>query len=351
MGKKRALEHFKTITDKEMKILTTVTYKYNFQLISAEKVGNGYEIVTDKGNFCLKRTKHGRNKAKNGYLLTEELLLNKFTNIAKYFRPKDGAFYVSHKKYIFYLTQWLGGTECDLNNIDEVVNCTKLLAEFHKVSNEIGRDKVHIRNNSMNLPRIFARDLNDIEKFNRIIIGKRVKNEFDILFLENAETFYNRGMLAVNMLMKSEYYKVAKIAKDKRIICYNSLYYKNIIKLDGEYFITDLDSIKIDLEISDLGEFIRRLMFKKAYRWDFNIAKVLIEAYNSINRINKEDLEIMIATIIFPHKFLELGKKRFTKQKKWSETKYLHKLNKIISFDEMEEVFLRDYLIYFEDYF
>jgi CotS family spore coat protein len=350
MGKKRAQEHFKTITDKEMKILITVMYKYNFQLISAEKVKNGYKIVADKGDFCLKRSKHGRNKAKNGCILTEELLLNKFTNTVKYFRTKDGDSYVSYKKNIFYLTQWLEGTECDLNNIDEVVSCTKLLAQFHKVSNEIDHDKVHIRNNEVDLPRTFARDLNDIEKFKRIIIGKRVKNEFDILFKENIENFYNRGMLAVNTLMESKYYKLSKTAKDKQIICYNSLYYKNITKLNGEYFITDLDNIIIDLEISDLGKLIRKLMFEKTYGWDFNVAKVLIEAYNSINRINKEDLEIMLALIIFPQKFLELGKKRFTKQKKWSETKYLHKLNKILRYDETEEVFLRDYLIYLEEY-
>lgn len=350
MGKKRAVEHFKTITDKEMKILITVTYKYNFQLISAEKIRNGYEIVTDKGNFCLKRTKHGKNKAKNGCLLTEELLINKFTNAAKYFRTKDGAFYVSYKKNIFYLIQWLEGTECDLTNIDEVKNCTKGLAKFHKASNEINHDKVHIRNNEVDLPRTFARDLNDIEKFKRIIVGKRVKNEFDILFMENAENFYNRGMCAVNMLMESEYFKLSKAAKDKQIICYNNLYYKNAIKLEGEYFITDFDNIIIDLEISDLGKLIRKLMFKKIYGWDFNVAKVLIEAYNSINKIYKEELKIMLALIIFPQNFLELGKKRFTKKKKWSETKYLHKLNRIISYDETEEVFLRDYLIYIEKY-
>ncbi|MBK5240520.1 MAG: CotS family spore coat protein [Clostridium sp.] len=325
-------------------------YKYNFQLISAEKVKNAYKIVTDKGDFCLKRNKHGRDKAKNGCVLTEELRLNNFFNTVKYFRTKDGAFYVSYKKNIFYLTQWLGGAECDLGNIDEVINCTKTLAKFHKASTEIDHDEVHIRNNAMNLPRTFTRDINDIEKFKRIIVGKRVKNEFDILFLENTENFYDRGMCALNMLMKSEYYKVAKAAKDKQIICYNNIYYKNIIKVDGEYFITDMDSIIIDLEISDLGKLIRKLMFKKAYGWDFNVAKVLIEAYNSINRISKEDLEIMLALIIFPQKFLELGEKRFTKRKKWSETKYLHKLNKIIRFAETEDLFLRDYLIYLEEY-
>lgn len=350
-GNARTLERFNAITNKEMKILVTVMHKYNFELVSAEKVRCAYKIITDDGNFCLKRMRHGRYKVKNGCILTEELFLNKFTNTAKYFRTKDGAFSVSHKKNVFYLTEWLEGSECDLTNIDEAVNCTKLLAQFHNSSNEIDNYKIHIPNNLKNWPRIFARDLNDLEKFKRRIISKRIKNEFDVLFLENIDDFYKRGISAIDMLSKSQYYKSSKVANDKKTICHNSFYYQNIIKKDGQYFIIDLDSIMIDLQISDLGKLIRRLMFKKAYGWDFNFAKDLIEAYNSANRISKEDLEIMLALIIFPHKFCKLGKKRYTKQKKWSEIKYLHKLNIIISYNETQEKFFRNYLIFLEGYF
>ena len=47
----------------------------------------------------------------------------------------------------------------------------------------------------------------------------------------------------------------------------------------------------------------------------------------------------MLALIIFPHKFWKLGQKRYMKQKKWSETKYLHKLNKITCHNETQEKF------------
>ena len=78
----------------------------------------------------------------------------------------------------------------------------------------------------------FASNLNDLEKFKRIIISKRIKNEFDVLFLENIDNFYNRGMSAINMLNKSQYYKLSKVANDNKIICHNSFYYQNIIKKD-----------------------------------------------------------------------------------------------------------------------
>lgn len=349
-GNTRTLQHSNIITNKEMQILTTVIRKYNFELVSAEKVRNVYMIITNRGKFCLKRIKHGRIKAKNGCILTEELLSNNFTNAAKYFRTKDGTFYVSYKKNIFYLTEWIEGEKFDLTNIDEAVSCTKLLAQFHSISNIIDHEKLHIRINLKNWPKIFADNLNYIEKFKRIIVNKRIKNEFDVLFLENIDNFYNRGVAAINMLNKSAYYKLSKVANDDKTICHNSFYYQNIVKNDGDYFICDFDSIIIDLQISDLGKLIRRLMFKKNYGWNFDFAKILIEAYNSINRLNKEELEIMFALIIFPNKFWKLGQRRYVKQKKWSETKYLHKLNRIIGYNETQEKFFTDYLIFLEEY-
>ena len=349
-GKERTLQYVNVIDNKEMQMLIAVMHKYNFQLVSAEKIRSVYKITTKDGEFCLKRVKHGKAKIESICVLAEELRLNKFKNVAKYLRTKDGTFYVGYKKEIFYLTEWLEGTECDLTNIDEAVNCTKLLGQFHNVSNKIDGSKIHIPNNLKNLPKEFASSLNDIEKFKRIIMNKRIKNEFDVLFLENIESYYNRGISALNMLNKSQYYKASKVSNGKKMICQHSFYYQKIIKRQGEYFMVDLDNIMIDLPVSDLGEFVRRLMFKEAYGWNFNFAKILIEAYNFTNRLSKEDLEVMLALIIFPYKFWKLGKKRYMKQREWPETKYLHKLNKIIGHNETQEKFFYDYLDFLKEY-
>jgi len=344
------LEDSNTVSNKEMRMLLSVMHKYNLKLLSAEKVRSAYKVITESGKFCLKRRKHGKSKIKNGCVLTEELILNKFTNTAQYFRPKDGTFFVKYKKNIFFLTEWIEGSECDLTNIDEAVNCTKLLAQFHNISNMIDHNKMDIPRILNNWPKVFASTLNNFEKFKRIIDGKRIKNEFDILFFGNLENFYNMGMSAIDILNKSQYYKSQKLANDNKMICHNSFYYQNIIKKDGEYFIIDLDSITIDLQVSDLGKLIRRLMFKKAYGWNFYFAKVLIEAYNSVKVLEKQDLEIILAFIIFPYKFWELGKKRYMKQKKWSEAKYLHKLIKITNYSKAEQKFFNDYSAFLKEY-
>lgn len=91
-------------------------------------------------------------------------------------------------------------------------------------------------------------------------------------------------------------------------------------------------------------------MFKKAYQWDFDKAKLLIEAYSEVNKISKSELEAMLAIIAFPHKFWKLGKKRYLKHKSWSELKYMHKLTKLVKYDSVEQKFLENYIEYVNSY-
>jgi len=58
----------------------------------------------------------------------------------------------------------------------------------------------------------------------------------------------------------------------------------------------------------------------------------------------------MLALIIFPHKFWKLGKKRYVKYKNWNELKYMHKLNRLLKYNELQQQFIEDYLNYVSNY-
>ncbi len=146
-------------------------------------------------------------------------------------------------------------------------------------------------------------------------------------------------MVALSFLNKSDYYKLSKNAQKNKSLCHHSFYYQNIIKKGTEYYIIDLDSIIIDIQVNDLGKYIRRLMTKKSYQWDFEKARRIIEAYNSQNKLSKEELEVMLSLIIFPHKFWKLGKKRYIKHKHCLKPDIMKKLNKVIKYDAMQKNF------------
>ena len=130
----------------------------------------------------------------------------------------------------------------------------------------------------------------------------------------------------------------------------DNFYYQNIIKSNDDFYIIDLNSLIIDIHVNDVSKLIRRLMFKKEYEWNFNKAKLLIEAYGSINKLSKNEIEVMLALIIFPNKFWKLGKKRYVRHKNWTEDKFTNRLNKLIISNTLEQKFMEDYFKYIESY-
>lgn len=336
------------INSEEKRIIKKVLTNYNFKYIDFEKVRSAYKINTPDGSICLKKMKHGRRKVRNGQLLVKSLEEQNFCSCPQYLKSKRGKLFVSYKKYIFYATEWIDGRECNLSDIEEAKNCIQLLARFHIATSQINLDKFKLKNNLKNWPKIFNENLQNFEKYKYIIQNKKFKSKFDIKYYENINTFYKRGLISLKVLNKSNYYKMSKYNKN-RLICHDSFYYQNIIRKGNDFYLIDLDSIIIDLKINDIGKFIRRLMCKKNYTWDFEKAKILIEAYNKINPISKNELLIMLSLIIFPHRFWKLGKKRYIKHKNWSEHKYEHKLEKTLLYDSFQDKFIEDYLKYVND--
>lgn len=338
------------ISTSELNTLEDILSKYNIKIENIYKCRSAYKIETQEGNIFLKKMHHGEYKCKNGYILVEELYKNNFLNVPRYTKTKDGRYYVKHKNQYYYVTEWIDGQECDLDNLEEAKNCIKLLARFHLASQNIDTSKLTIKNNLKNWPYIFRNCLHDLERYRKVINNKKIKSDFDLLYFDHIENFYNRGLAALNFLNNSNYYKLSKLADKNQTICHDSFYYQNIIKKGSDYYLIDLDSIIIDLQINDLGKIIRRLMYKKGYVWNFDKAKELIECYNSINELSKNELEVMLALIIFPHKFWKLGKKRYLKHKKWDEKNYLHRLKKLIKYDNLQQKFFEDYIEYLNNF-
>ncbi len=69
-----------------------------------------------------------------------------------------------------------------------------------------------------------------MDRFKNNIENKKIKNEFDIIYKEYIDSFYERAMVALSFLNKSDYYKLSKEAQANKTLCHHSFYYQNIIK-------------------------------------------------------------------------------------------------------------------------
>jgi CotS family spore coat protein len=336
------------INEKEHNIVSIVLLKYNIKSKDIIKTRSCYKIETIENEFlCIKRIKHGKNRLLNSYLLATKLADNGFHNTTKFLLTPNDEKYIRFRKYIFYMTQWIDGEECNFNNLHDAVNCTKLMAYFHQTTKKINTKDFKIKNKTKNWPKIFYKRINDIEKFNKLIEKKKLKTDFDMLYTQYSKHFISSGSFALDLIMKSDYYKLYSEALRKKTICYNNFYTGNIVCKDSNFYLTDLSGISVNLHIFELSKFIRHLLYKECYQWDFNKIKIILEAYLSVQPLTKKELEALLSFIIFPYKFCKLGKKRYFKQKNYSENRYLNKLSRILKHIDYQELFAKKYMEYF----
>lgn len=334
--------------NRENKIIKDVIEKYKLEAKSIEHLDFSYKITCEEDVFSLNLLKPGKFRANNDFYIIEELNNKGFKNIPLYIKTDDGKYFVSSKNKVFYLAKFMSGEKCAMNTIEEAKASAKLLAKFHNSLLNINMENLKLKNELKKWGEMFKKDLRDFESFEKIVGKKKIKSSFDNIYLKYMDRFYERGLAALRYLNSSDYFKIVKNI-DGSCICHD-MFYSSVIHYNDDYYLEDIDNLVIDLPFSDFSKLIRKLMFKEEYKFDFEKAREIIEAYSEESPLSKKDIEMIFFQISFPHKYWKLGYKKYMKHKAWSEEKYIRKLNLLVNYIEEEDKFINDFINYMEKY-
>ncbi|MCX7883849.1 MAG: CotS family spore coat protein [Caloramator sp.] len=337
------------INKKEYNKITKILKQYSIIAESIEKIKSVYKIKYNDKNYCLKKLKHGNKKILKILSFIEYLKSNSFENMVSFVSVREGKEYIKTKNSIYYMTEWIDGRNCNINDIEELKKAALLLSDFHIKSKGFFSKELKIENTFKNYTEEFKKGKQDILRFKKLIENKKIKTIFDIEYYEAIDKVLKYVDLSIEMLIKSKYTDLLRKAKIERDICHNSFYCKNIIVDETmKMYIIDVDNFSYDIYIKDIAGFIRKIMYKRVYGWDFNVAKEIIYAYSNINSLSKEEYELLFSLIMFPYKFLKLGRKRYYKNKRWDEDKYLRKLRGTLKFIDNQEKFAEKFIMFYE---
>ncbi|MFZ5966714.1 MAG: CotS family spore coat protein [Bacillota bacterium] len=334
------------VTDREIQ---EVIAAYDINPILVKKIRSAYKIICTHHNYCLKKLRHGREKAIKGKTLVEHLKKKGFLHVADYIETKNRKLYVEKQGSSYYLTEWIDGREVSFRKKKDLTKAVMDLARFHQASMgfaEGPRDLIERRFEKTY--REFYECLAELKKYKQVIEQKTEKYEWEHRYLMDIDFYIDKGEKAITLFKAFEYEKLIKKDGQTKGICHGSYYYQNIIvDQAGNHYIIDLDSCTRDLYMYDVGKFIRRMLWAKEFQWDFDIVRSCIDMYHSIVPIGKSEIGILLGIIIFPHKYWRLGNKRYDKIEAWSEKKYDRKLDKLTKFKPYIEKFLREYCKYY----
>ncbi len=69
----------------------------------------------------------------------------------------------------------------------------------------------------------------------------------------------------------------------------------------------------------------------KRVDWDINFAKAIIEAYNSVSPLSKEEYQVLYAYLQFPQRYWRLANRYYYNEVNWGQGTFTNKLQSIIN--------------------
>ena len=176
------------------------------------------------------------------------------------------------------------------------------------------------------------RDLRHIRKY---ILKRNNKSDFERLFLQFFDQFYQQSETVVDFLEKDP-------EKDGGYtvgICHGEVNQHNILFTPDGAALIHLEHAGVGLQISDLGNFMRKIMEKN--NWNVRLGMELLEGYRRKQELTAQDLQGLYYRLSYPEKFWKIANQYYRTRKVWDSGKNSKNCRKRSDRTRQEENFLR----------
>lgn len=347
--------------------------RYDIRVYTTYKARGAVVLETDKGLLLLKSFEGSTSRVEFENAIKEFLIQKGYTSVDLYLRNVDGELITEDfmgNKYV--LKNWFVGEECNLKETSDIMNATANLALMHTLMEGMPLDEeVKIRNLQPSLSETFEKRNRELKRVRTYIKDKRQKNEFELCYLTNYERFYQQGVAAAQGLGDSGYLKMYEEAIKRVQLCHGNYTYHNVMMLRGNQpasayelrnhgkvmldlepglvaaelsshgrmaAATNFDKAGIGIQIMDFYHFLRKVMEKND--WDIDYGSMLIDQYDQVKPLSKEELKVLYLLLLYPEKFWKITNFYYNSKKSWVPQRNIQKLLSLQEQYEAKEKFL-----------
>jgi spore coat protein I len=315
---------------------------WGLELYRFEKVRDVYKVYTKKGLKNLKLSPLVPARILFVHQAISHLNQRGFTKMTPLIPTKNGETSVFDQNFAYSLFDWIEGRQCDYQNKTELTDSMKVLADFHQKSNDFTPPmQSNMRDHLGKCLKHFEERYQDLLRF-RELAHRLPKDQFAVSYLDNVESYLPMAAEAIAKMKKSDYNKLVEQARIRKPFCHGDPAARNFILTPAnEVFMIDFDSCRLDLPIMDVIKFTRRVM--KKYRWQYPVAKLIIDSYQEVSPLTSSELTVMKAVFFFPQKFWRLAIRYFDQHAAYGPERLLRKFQKFVR--------NKDHLVQFQQQF
>lgn len=295
---------------------------------------------TSRGKRLIKITTLKQDRVYFIAEVKEHLFNNGFCNIDRNIYTNTGKAFITYNNQNIYMSNFIDGRECNLDNKEESIKCARLLANMHKASKGFTCSDVSgARSELGRLPGCYRKRLDEIKKLKKN--AQKGKLKFDNLMCQYVDYFYELGQNAINLLDTSEYFELVEEAEKSKNISHHDFNHHNIFIQEDQMHLINFEYSCYDLKIYDLVNLLRRKMRK--CDWNIYEADRIINEYCKIESLCESEFELMKIMFMFPQKFWRVVNKYYNSKKGCTEKSYINRLQEVIDEIKFLDVFLKDF--------
>lgn len=302
-----------------------------------------YYLKTNKGNRCLKKIDYGIQKLLFVYSAKEHLISKGFTGVDRYCLNIEGNPYALVNEDIYTLSGWIEGRECNFHENEDLMKASETLAILHENSKGYEPpENSKLKTDLGRWPHLMEKRVRSFEKMRDMARKKSNKVQFDLNYIKNYDFFKQIGLKAIKILNTSEYLNLCKKTDNEKGFCHHDYTYHNII-IDNEnqVNIIDFDYCKREIRMYDLSNYMIKVL--KRCDWDIKYAKLIIDSYNKISRLEESEYRVLFAFLLFPQRFWRLSNRFYYNEVNWGQSTFNNKIQELIDEREKFNKFIDDF--------
>ena len=317
-----------------------VLEKYDIEVKSTRRIRGAFFCDTKEGTMLLKETKMSERRAPFLYRALSEIESRSNIKADIPVCTKEGGFCVlSREGNLYMLKKWYPGRECDVRQEQEAAWAFGTLADLHKemedlaVRVDLGADMTG--RNPVEEIRRYNRELKKVRSFIR---SRPVKNDFEILFLENFDKMYCAADCVLKQMESSGCRQLFEESVSKGSVVHGDYNHHNLIMLRDGIAVTNFEHMHVDVQVKDFCYFLRKVMEKN--QWKQKTGQKMVESYEQVRPLSQKEREFIALNLAYPKKFKKIAGSYYQSNKAHLSEKNVEKLEMCIRQTEEKYEFL-----------
>ena len=317
--------------------------QYEIAVNSTRKTRGAILCSTDKGVFLMREVGVSEKRLPALIELYEYFMDYGYQTIDMPVKNREGDYVTKgFDGSIYMLRRMPPGRECDPKNEEELLKSMRLLARVHRELRGV------LRTEGAERRRILGADRSEeLEKHNRemkrarnFIRTRQKKGEFELLYLQCAETIFQNGADALELLKASGSEKLYQQAVDGEHLCHGEYVHHNILLQRQETALVNFSRFEINVQMNDVSQFLRKIMEK--HNWNGGLAERMLTAYERERPLSGEERAYLAASLCYPEKAWKLVHHYYHTNKAWVPEKSAEKLQVFLAQNERRKKMVKE---------